>query len=157
NEGTLVNWVSAYRRVCRREHAGEEPPLTVSERARLCELEREARELKMENEFLKKSRGVLCQGSSVSDKFEFIDVEYAAYQESDEQYVHLVGGGIRHGKVSAECGVPGCPPGDGGQLRFRPHRAGQDQRAGDVAFPARRAQQACQAQLRGHHVRGGGI
>jgi hypothetical protein len=23
----------------------------------------------------------------VSDKFEFIDVEYAAYQESDEQYV----------------------------------------------------------------------
>jgi transposase len=29
NEGTLGNWVSAYRR----EHAGEEPPLTVSERA----------------------------------------------------------------------------------------------------------------------------
>ena len=23
----------------------------------------------------------------MSDKFEFIDVEYAAYQESDEQYV----------------------------------------------------------------------
>jgi transposase len=55
NEGTLGNWVSAYRRVCRREHAGEEPPLTVSERARLRELEREARELKMENEFLKKA------------------------------------------------------------------------------------------------------
>ena len=34
-----------------------------------------------------KSRSVLCQRSSVSDKFEFIDVEYAAYQESDEQYV----------------------------------------------------------------------
>jgi transposase len=30
NEGTLGNWVSAYRR----EHAGEEPPLTVNERAR---------------------------------------------------------------------------------------------------------------------------
>ena len=30
---------------------------------------------------------VLRQRSSVSDKFEFIDVEYAAYQESDEQYV----------------------------------------------------------------------
>jgi transposase len=51
NEGTLGNWVSAYRR----EHAGEEPPLTVSERARLRELEREIRELKMESEFLKKA------------------------------------------------------------------------------------------------------
>ena len=37
NEGTLGNWVNAYRR----EHAGEEPPLTVSERARLRELEDE--------------------------------------------------------------------------------------------------------------------
>jgi transposase-like protein len=51
NEGTLGNWVNAYRR----EHAGEEPALTVSERARLRELERETRELKMENEFLKKA------------------------------------------------------------------------------------------------------
>ena len=50
NEGTL-NWVGIYRR----EHAGEEPPLTVNERARLRELERETRELKMENEFLKKA------------------------------------------------------------------------------------------------------
>lgn len=49
-EGTLGNWVNAYRR----EHAGDEPPLTVSERAKLRELEREARELRMENEFLKK-------------------------------------------------------------------------------------------------------
>ncbi len=40
NEGTLGNWVSIYRR----EHAGDEPPLTVSERARLRELERETRE-----------------------------------------------------------------------------------------------------------------
>jgi transposase-like protein len=51
HEGTLGNWVNAYRR----EHAGDEPPLTVSERARLRELEREARELRMENEFLKKA------------------------------------------------------------------------------------------------------
>ena len=29
NEGTLGNWVGIYRR----EHAGEEPPLTVNERA----------------------------------------------------------------------------------------------------------------------------
>src|SRR6266700_3420769 len=51
NEGTLGNWVSAYRR----EHAGEEPPLTVNERARLRELERETREQRMELEFLKKA------------------------------------------------------------------------------------------------------
>jgi transposase-like protein len=31
HEATLGNWVNAYRR----EHAGEEPPLSVSERARL--------------------------------------------------------------------------------------------------------------------------
>jgi transposase len=51
NEGTLGNWVNVYRR----EHAGEEPPPTLTERARLRELERENRELKMENDFLKKA------------------------------------------------------------------------------------------------------
>jgi transposase-like protein len=51
NAGTLANWVAAYRR----EHAGEEPPLTLDERARLREQEREIRELKMELEFLKKA------------------------------------------------------------------------------------------------------
>jgi transposase len=51
NEGTLGNWVNTYRRA----HAGEEPPLTVSERARLRELEKENRELKMEREFLGKA------------------------------------------------------------------------------------------------------
>ena len=51
NEGTLGNWVSAYRR----DHAGEEPPVTVSERVRLRESEREIRELKMQVEFLKKA------------------------------------------------------------------------------------------------------
>lgn len=51
NEGTLGNWVNDYRR----EHAGDEPPLDVHERARLREAERELRELRMENEFLKKA------------------------------------------------------------------------------------------------------
>jgi Transposase. len=51
NEGTLGNWVNTYRR----EHAGEEPPLSVSDRARLREVERENRELRMEVEFLKKA------------------------------------------------------------------------------------------------------
>jgi transposase len=50
-EGTLGNWVNAYRK----EHAGEEPPLTVSERARLRELEKENRELRLKNEFLGKA------------------------------------------------------------------------------------------------------
>jgi transposase len=51
NEGTLGNWVASYRR----DHADEEPALDVSERARLREAERLVRELKMENEFLKKA------------------------------------------------------------------------------------------------------
>lgn len=51
NEGTLGNWVNTYRQA----HAGEEPPLTISERARLRELEKEVRELKMEREFLGKA------------------------------------------------------------------------------------------------------
>jgi transposase len=50
NEGTLGNWVNTYRR----EHVGDEPPLDLNERARLREAERQLRELKMENEFLKK-------------------------------------------------------------------------------------------------------
>jgi transposase len=51
NEQTLRNWVHEYRR----NHAGEEPPLTVSERARLRELEKEVRELRLEKEFLGKA------------------------------------------------------------------------------------------------------
>lgn len=39
-EGTLGNWVATYRR----DHAGEEPPLDVSDRARLREVERQLRE-----------------------------------------------------------------------------------------------------------------
>jgi transposase len=49
-EGTLGNWVNAYRR----EHAGDEPPLTVSERARLREQENELRELRQKVIFLEK-------------------------------------------------------------------------------------------------------
>lgn len=50
-EQTLGNWVKVWRD----EHAGDEPELTVSERARLREAERQVRELKLENEFLKKA------------------------------------------------------------------------------------------------------
>ena len=51
NEGTLGNWVNRYRH----EHAGDEPALEVNERARLRELEKENRDLRMEVEFLKKA------------------------------------------------------------------------------------------------------
>jgi transposase-like protein len=50
-ETSLGNWVRAYREA----HAEDEPPLEVSERARLRELERRNRELEMENTFLKKA------------------------------------------------------------------------------------------------------
>ena len=49
-EGTLGNWVNAYRR----EHAGDEPPLALNERARLREAERELRELRQKVSFLEK-------------------------------------------------------------------------------------------------------
>lgn len=51
NEGTLGNLVAAYRKA----HPVEEEPLTMSERARLREQEREIRELRLQNEFLKKA------------------------------------------------------------------------------------------------------
>jgi transposase-like protein len=50
NEGTLGNWVNKYRVA----HADEEPPLSISDRARLRELERENREPRMKTEFLGK-------------------------------------------------------------------------------------------------------
>jgi transposase len=50
-ETTLGNWVKAYRE----RHAVDEPGLELSERARLRELERQNRELEMENVFLKKA------------------------------------------------------------------------------------------------------
>jgi transposase len=57
NEGTLGNWVNKYRV----EHAHEEPPLSVSDRARLRELERENRELRMKAEFLGKAAAFFAQ------------------------------------------------------------------------------------------------
>jgi transposase len=45
----------------RREHAGDEPPLNMSDRARLREVERQLREVKMENKFLKKAAAYFAQ------------------------------------------------------------------------------------------------
>lgn len=54
-EQTLGNWVKAWRD----EHAGDEPPLSVPERIRLREAERELREIRLENEFLRKQQRTL--------------------------------------------------------------------------------------------------
>jgi len=56
---TLGNWVSAWRI----EHVDDESVLTLSERARLKELEREVRELRMENEFLGKATAFFAKKS----------------------------------------------------------------------------------------------
>jgi transposase-like protein len=50
-ETTLGNWVRKYRDT----HAGEEPPLELSERAELQELRRRVQEQEMELVFLKKA------------------------------------------------------------------------------------------------------
>jgi transposase len=57
NEGTVGNWVNAYRRA----HPVEDEPLTLPERARLRELEKENRELRMRNEFLGKAAAFFAQ------------------------------------------------------------------------------------------------
>ena len=56
NETSLGNWVRDYRK----KHAEDEPPLVLSERARLRELERENRELRMKNQFLSKAAAYVC-------------------------------------------------------------------------------------------------
>jgi transposase len=56
-EGTLGNWVNAYRK----SHPVEEQPLALPDRARLKELERENRELRLQNEFLKKAAAFFAQ------------------------------------------------------------------------------------------------
>ena len=51
NDTTLGNWVRDYRK----KHADNEPPLQISERARLRELERINRELQAKVAFLEKA------------------------------------------------------------------------------------------------------
>jgi transposase len=57
HDGTLGSWVNKHRA----EHTGDEPPLTLPERARLRELERENRELRMRTEFLGKAAAFFAQ------------------------------------------------------------------------------------------------
>ncbi|MFF4625853.1 IS3 family transposase [Nonomuraea jabiensis] len=78
HDTTLGNWVNTYRRtrgddVAPAQDAGEKK----SERE--LALERENRKLREENEFLKKSRGLLRPGTAVTAKYELIDAEKASY------------------------------------------------------------------------------
>lgn len=57
HEGTLSNWVRQYREA----NPPEENPLSKSERARLIELEKEVRELRMKTEFLGKAAAFFAQ------------------------------------------------------------------------------------------------
>ena len=51
HDGTLGNWVNAWRR----EHPGPDPRLSPTERVRVREREDEIRRLRMENEFPEKA------------------------------------------------------------------------------------------------------
>jgi putative transposase len=75
NEGTLGNWVTLWRR----DHPEPEPELTPVERARVKEMEDEIRRLRMENEFLKKSRGLLRPDAAVAERCALIEAEKATY------------------------------------------------------------------------------
>ena len=74
-EGTLGNWVNAYR------PANPEPdaPLSPVQRARVKEMEDEIRRLRMENEFLKKARGLRRPDASVTECCALIEAEKANY------------------------------------------------------------------------------
>src|SRR4051794_6165490 len=74
HDGTLGNWVNAWRRA----HAGPELPLSPVERARMGEMEAEIARLRMENEFLKKSR-LLRADAPVTMRCAVIDAEKAHY------------------------------------------------------------------------------
>ena len=58
-EQTLRNWVAAHRE----RLGGDAQELTVSERAKFKQLEKEVRELRMENEFLGKATAFFAKKS----------------------------------------------------------------------------------------------
>ena len=64
SETSLGNWVRAYRE----KHAEDEPPLELSERARLRELEREVRELRMKADFLSKAAAYFAAELAVTER-----------------------------------------------------------------------------------------
>ncbi|MGA9872594.1 MAG: IS3 family transposase [Rhodococcus sp. (in: high G+C Gram-positive bacteria)] len=69
-DDSLRRWLVKYRDT---HGGGPDAELTLTERARLTQLERENRELRAEAAFLKKAAFVLCTGATVVAKYEFID------------------------------------------------------------------------------------
>jgi transposase-like protein len=59
HEGTLGNWVNAWRR----QNPEPDEPMALTERARVKEMEDEIRQLRMENEFLKKAAAFFARTS----------------------------------------------------------------------------------------------
>lgn len=77
SETSRGNWVRVYRK----KHAEYEPPLQLSERARLRELEREVRELRMKPIFLSKAAAYFAAIS---------------WRSIGERYVRVHRRGVRH-------------------------------------------------------------
>ncbi|MDV8009250.1 IS3 family transposase [Rhodococcus sp. IEGM 1318] len=75
NPGTLGNWVKAWRE----ENPDPATATNPVEAARVAEMESEIRRLRMENEFLKKGRGLLRQDTPVAERCALIEAEKANY------------------------------------------------------------------------------
>ena len=73
NEATVGGWVKNYRAA----HAADEPPLELSDRARLRELERRNPRTRNGECIPEKSQRVLREGAAVSGKYAFIAAERA--------------------------------------------------------------------------------
>ncbi|WP_091027201.1 IS3 family transposase [Glycomyces harbinensis] len=76
NPTTLGNWVNAWKD----EHPETSPEESPVDRARISELEAEVARLRMENEFLKKGRGLLREDAGVAERCALIEAEKAHYE-----------------------------------------------------------------------------
>jgi len=72
---TVGNWVARYKK----EHATDQDRKKASESTEIAKLRAEVRELRQENEFLKKNSRLLRQGTSVTDRYELINREEGSY------------------------------------------------------------------------------
>ncbi|WP_439650329.1 IS3 family transposase [Glycomyces amatae] len=75
NSTTLGNWVNNWKD----EHPQTSQEESPVDQARISELEAEVARLRMENEFLKKSRGLLREGAGVAERCALIEAEKANY------------------------------------------------------------------------------
>ena len=108
SETTVGGWV----RNIGPTHAADEPPLELSERARLRELERRNSRIGNREYFPKKSSSALREGATVSEKYAFIDAQRAAATEAP---------GLPRSSGCARCwGCPSLASMSGGAGRSAP-------------------------------------